>query len=202
MKIYLVSNNLLQENLAYSNNSNLDLIRMARCLNEKGEGLAKKISENNIFNDIEKIYTSFYSSALSTSKYLANKLELQINMDEKLNECKVGMLGNKNMKMVKGLQDHEFSYKLPNGESLIDVGNRINNFIMKISGDNLNTVLFTHKRAILGLLMKYCEVGFNLDDNLILQFNDKIVYDDIDTDIDIYELEFQNNKITNLSRIM
>ena len=197
MKVYLVSNNLLQEGLYYDNNTDLDIVRMTRPLSIEGDNLAKELTNNNIFNDIEKIYTSLYSSSISTSKYLARKLDLRINLTDKLNECKVGMLGSKNMKMVKGLQDHEFSYKLPNGESLIEVGNRLNNFINNINNENV--ILFTHKRIILGYLLKYAKVGYNLDDNLILSYNDNIIYDDTDTNIDIYEIEMENNKVINIS---
>ena len=40
------------------------------------------------------------------------------------------------MKMVKGLQDHDFNYKLPNGESLSDVGCRLNNFVKGVINQN------------------------------------------------------------------
>ena len=121
---------------------------------------------------------------------------MNINLTSKLNECKVGILGNKNMKMDKGLQVHEFSYKLPNRESLIDVGNRLNNFINGISNDNENenVVLFIHKRIILEYLLNYAKVLFNLDDNLILSYNDNI-----DINIDIYEIEIENNKFININ---
>jgi len=201
MKIYLISNNLLLDGLCYESKDDLELIRVLRPLSEEGEKIAKKISENNMLENIEKIYSSYYSSALSSAKYLSNKLELDIKMDERLNDCRVGNLGNKNMKMVKGLQDHDFTYKLPNGESLNDVGNRINNFIKYLINKNEECVLFTHKRAILGFLLKYAKVGYNLDDNLILQFNQKIVYDDSEIEIDIYELIIENNELIDINKI-
>ena len=201
MKIYLISNNLLLDGLCYESKDDLELIRVLRPLSEEGEKLAKKISENNMLENIEKIYSSYYSSALSSAKYLSNKLELDIKMDERLNDCRVGNLGNKNMKMVKGLQDHDFTYKLPNGESLNDVGNRINNFIKYLINKNEECVLFTHKRAILGFLLKYAKVGYNLDDNLILQFNQKIVYDDSEIEIDIYELIIENNELIDIYKL-
>ncbi len=191
MKIYLVSNNSLLEDINYSNTSNLELIRMVRPLSIKGEENAKIISELPIFQNINGIYSSFYSSALQTAKYLQQKLELKIKMNMNLNDCQVGLLGNKNMKMVKGLQEHDFRYKLPNGESLIEVGNRIDTFIKDIKEDNI--VLFTHRRAILGFLLKYAKVDYNLDDNLILEFNNEVIYDDSDTDYDIYEINMQEN---------
>ncbi len=200
-KIYLISNNQLLEGLSYNNSANLDTIRKSRPLNEKGEEIAKALANSPLFQNVENIYCSFYSSSIATSKYLASKLEYKINLDERLNECSVGVLGSKNMKMVKGLQDHEFTYKLPNGESLVDVGTRLNNFIKMLMNKEEEAILFTHKRAILGFLLKYTKVGYNLDENLILEFNGSIVYDDSETDCDIYELVVEKNTIKEINKI-
>ena len=193
MKVYLISNNSLVENINYNSSDNLELIRMIRSLSVTGEEVAKKISNLDIFKNITKIYSSFYSSALSTAKYLQEKLDLEIIMNMNLNDCNVGILGNKNMKMVKGIQDHDFNYKLSNGESLNDVGRRLNNFISSLDDDEV--VLFTHKRAILGYLLLYSKVDYNLDDNLILEYNNEVIYDDSDTDYDIYELDITNQNV-------
>ncbi len=198
MKLYLISNNSLINHLDY-NNIDLDLVRVIRPLSIEGENNAKIICNFKEFANIQKVYSSLYSSAIESAKYLSNKLEIPIILAEELQDCKVGILGSKNMKMVKGLQDHEFTYKLNGGESLIDVGNRLNNYIDKIKEDNI--CLFTHKRAILGYLLKFAKVGYNLDENLILEFNDKIIYDDTDTLFDIYEITYDNNIVINIEKI-
>lgn len=200
MKLYLISNNRLLENLSYNYDASLDDIRLSRPLSLMGEDIANKISEEKELQEVEKIYSSFYSSALGCAKYLAKKLELEINMVEDLNDCQVGHLGSKNMQMLKGIQEREFTYKLPGGESLIDVGNRLDKFIKSIE-DNTLGALFTHKRAILGFILKYAKVGYNLDENLILEFKDAIIYDDSDTDYDIYEVEIENREIINIKTI-
>ena len=125
MKIYLISNNLLLDGFNYETGTDLESVRIIRPLSIEGEEVAAKINESKELQNVEKIYSSFHSSALSTAKYLASHLNLKIIMNNKFNDCKVGALGSKNMKMVKGLQDHDFTYRLPNGESLNDVGNRI-----------------------------------------------------------------------------
>lgn len=199
MKIYLISNNSLLEDITYSRNEDLDDIRKSRPLSIEGEKIASDLANNSLFNEIDSIYSSLYSSAISTAKYMSIKYDYKINLSSELNDCKVGLLGSKNMKMVKGLQDHEFTYKLPNGESLIDAGNRIDSFIKRNIKDN--TVIFTHKRTIVGFLLKYTSVGYNLDENLILQYNDEVIYDDSETNIDIYEVTISNNEIEDIKRI-
>lgn len=198
MKIYLVSNNLLLDGISYDNNASLEQIRMIRPLSVKGEEVAKKIGNIPFFKNVENIYTSFYSSALDTAKYLAKNLDLSITLNENLNDCQVGILGSKNMKMVKGLQDHDFNYKLPSGESLNEVGRRMENFINLISEE---CVIFTHKRAILGFLLNYAKVGYNLYDDLILEFNGHIIYDESETEFDIYELTIENSRVTSIIRL-
>jgi len=199
MKIYLISNNLFADGLNYESGVDLELIRMVRPLSINGELNAEKIAENNLFQNVTKIYSSFHSSALSTSKYLANKYNLEINLDANFNDCKVGYLGSKNMKMVKGLQDHDFNYKLSNGESLAEVGTRLLNEINKLVSNKEDIVIFTHKRAILGYLLKYAKVGYNLDDNLILEYNNKQIYDDSDSNYDIYELTFEGRELIDIN---
>ena len=199
MKIYLVSNNSLLDGLSYDNSDDLELIRIFRPLSIEGENNAQRIGELKDFEEIENIYSSFHSSSIATAKYLSEKLNLQICLNKQFNDCRVGILGSKNMKMVKGLQEHDFTYKLPNGESLNDVGNRLDIEINKLIRMNENVAIFSHKRAILGYLLKKCIIGYNLDDSLILEFNDKQVYDDTDTELDIYELTFENNNLIDIN---
>lgn len=199
MRIYLISNNSLLDGINYENGTPLDIVRLIRPLSIEGEENAKNILNNKQLESVGKIYSSFHSGSLSAAKYLANLLNLNIILNDKFNDCKVGELGNKNMKMVKGLQEHDFNYKLLNGESLNNVGERINKEINNLLEENMNIAIFTHKRAILGFLLKYCKVGYNLDDNLILEYNKKVVYDDTDTSYDIYEITFDNNNLVDIN---
>ena len=66
--------------------------------------------------------------------------------------------------------------------------------------DNETCVLFTHKRAILGYLLKHCKYDYNLDENLIVLYKDQVIYDDNNDLYDIYEIEKKDNKIINIER--
>ena len=66
---------------------------------------------------------------------------------------------------------------------------------------NHNIVIFTHKRAIMGYLLKYLDKGFNLDDRLILTYNDKVILDDVEKDIDIVKIELDHGKILDIDII-
>ena len=43
--------------------------------------------------------------------------------------------------------------------------------------------------------------GYNLDDRLILTYNDKVIIDDVEKDIDIIKLEILHNKIVDIDII-
>ena len=55
MKLYLVSNNSLCDNLKYDFNTDLEKLRMIRPLSVQGEEAALKISKMPILKDVDKI---------------------------------------------------------------------------------------------------------------------------------------------------
>jgi len=199
MKVYLISNNLYENNISYTNKNNLELKKMTRPLSIEGEELAKSISLLDIFNHTNVIYSSEYAGSIETSRYLANRLNKSINIDENLNDCKIGELGNKSIKMVSFMQEHDFDIKLNNGESLSEVGNRIKSSIEKLLYTNYEKIaLFTHRRSILGYLVLVAKTGYNLDDNLVIEYNDNVIYDGAFKDANIIELEFDGRELVNI----
>lgn len=202
MKIILVSNNLYENNLSYSDKDNLEKKKMARPLSVEGEELAKSISLLDTFEHTNMIYSSEYSGAIGTAKYLAERLNKTINIDSTLNDCLIGILGNKSLKMVSFMQEHDFNIKLNNGESLNEVGSRIQSVVQKLLYTNLEkVVLFTHRRGILGYLILNAVTGYNLDDDLVVEFKDKVIYDGAFKDADIIELEFENRVLDRIKVI-
>lgn len=201
MNLYLIVNNNLIDNLKYSDDA-IDLVRTLRLLSIEGESDAKKISEMSNLSDIESIYSSYYASSIDSSKYLSEKYSLDINLDKRLNDCKVGILQGKNIKLVKNLQEHDFNYKLYNGESLNEVGLRMNSVIEEVVSNNENCALYTHKRSILGYFLRFASVGYNLDDELIIEYNNKVIYSTSDKLVEVYKLTFNNNKLEDVEIVL
>ncbi len=202
MKIILVSNNLYENSIAYTDKNDLEKKKMTRPLSIEGEENAKNIALLEEFNHTNMIYASEYSGAISTAKYLANRLNKPINIDSKLNDCKIGVLGNKSLKMVSFMQEHDFDIKLNNGESLTEVGKRMKDVVQKLLYTNFEkVVLFTHRRSILGYLIATCKTGYNLDDNLVIEFGEDVIYDDVFKDADIIELYFDGKDLINVKVI-
>lgn len=200
MTLYLVSNNMVLDDLVYETDETVEEKRINRPLSIEGEKCAVKLVRKI---DANVIYSSNYASALATAKYYASYKDLSININSFLNDSKIGKLGNRNIKMLRFMQERDFDFKFSNGESLNETCNRmniaINNILKKVG--NQNIVIFTHKRAILGYLLKYLDKGYNLDDRLILSYNDLVIIDDIEKDIDIIKLDMKHNKIVDVDII-
>lgn len=196
MNIYLISNNLVLNDITYESDIVLEEKRTSRPLSIEGEALAKRISE--VIN-AQYIYSSNYASALATAKYIAQKNDTIIKIDKRLNDSKIGVLGRHNIKMLRYMQEKNFDYKFDGGESLNDTSNRMNSIFKSIIKDvDDDVVIVTHKRAILALLLKHCEQGLNLDERLILSYNNKVILDDTENDCDIIKIEIEDKKVKNV----
>ena len=202
--IYLVNNALTLNNLAFPDNETLTNKREKRILSIEGEKASQELSLKEEFQDVNKIYASNYVMALETAKYLASKLNIDINIRRELGERILGNLGDKKIRMVQEMQENDFNYKLPGGESLNDVKSRALRFLNQtlINDKDLKIVMFTHNVLITALLLVYCDAGFNLDNRLILNYHDEAIIDGVWKDIRVIELTFNDQELLNIKRIM
>ena len=101
------------------------------------------------------------------------------------------------------MQEHDFNYKLENGESIYEVQKRMEDFLLDIllSTDD-NILVVTHNIALLSLLTKYCNKGYNLYDHLILDYHDEVIYDGTFHDMDIIEFVYDENTCVGFRRVM
>ena len=63
-------------------------------------------------------------------------------------------------------------------------------------------VIFTHKRAFLGYLINILPPSYTLDDNLVIEYDDNVIYDNSKNDIDIYRLTFNNGNLDYIEKII
>lgn len=201
--LYLVSNNYVANNILYKTDDSLESKREKRPLSIEGEKRALKLSKEEVLQDINLIYSSSYASAIATSKYIAENLELTINVSNKLNERKIGLLEDKTLRFFKEQQEHDFNYRLNGGESINSTKTRITSALKEIIKDNedMNILVVTHTTAIISCLLNYCEKGYNLDDRLILNYKEDVIMDGTSNGIDIFKLEFENEELINIEKI-
>ena len=193
-KVFLIVNNMVLNNIDYLTDELVDTKRLTRPLSIEGEEVAKKISLNESFSDVSSIYSSSFSSALQTAKYLSSKLSLTININKAFNERIIGKNNSKfSFQYFKETQEHDFDFKLPAGESFNDTKKRMNSALIKTLKINQDPyiAIFTHTMAVKALLSNYTDINYNLDDDLIINYNDKVIC--TDSVYTIIELCFNEN---------
>lgn len=197
MRLYLVSNNLVLNDLSYETLASVDEKRLNRPLAILGEEKANQLSQKL---KVEALYASSYASALATAKYFSQVSNITIMVNQNFNDVKIGEMGRHNIKMLRFMQDKNFDYQYPSGESLNQAKRRMNLAIQKIISQNDGDILIcSHKRAIMAYLLNYCTIGYNLEENLILSYQDKVILDDTENDIDIVEITIEDNKVVDIN---
>lgn len=202
MEIILVSNNVIENNLIYSN-LKLDKNKIRLPLVNRMKDLAKDVSLLSIFNNANAIYSSLSPSAILFAKTLGKRINKPVYELETLNDAKLGNIHLQSIKDVYFMQEHDFNIKLTGGESLNEAGKRLDKEINHIVYlNNLNkVVIFTHQRLILGYLTCKCNYSYTLEDNLVLDFNENILYNDVKEDYFIYKLLFEDKNIINIEKV-
>lgn len=200
--LYLINNSLTMNNLVFPSKERLEQKREKRILSIEGEEESKRLANDENLQNVQYIYSSSYVMSIATAKYLAQKLELDINIKSELGERILGDLGDKKIRMINELQENDFDYKLVGGESLNDVKKRMNNFVnqLLVKHEDKSIALFTHNVAITCLLSNWCSKGFNLDNRLILNYEDDAIIDGTWDGINIIELVFDTKKLISIKR--
>ncbi len=136
-------------------------------LSVKGEKQAQELSENLELQNIDVLWSSSYSRAKGTAKYIASKNNLNINIDESLNERKLGNMED----LANWMKDKKYGvvqsylldqkYKGRNGESCEEATVRITKFLNFILGEysNKRVALVSHGAVLSFLLTNWCEVN-------------------------------------------
>ena len=154
--VYLIRHaETVDENGIRNTNEDSQMINEKEILSVEGEEQAKRLSENVELNNLDTIWSSSYTRAKATAKYIANTNDLPINLDSNLSERKLGNLKElgefmKNKKTrdpsQEQLLDREF--KTSDGESAEETRQRMNKFFDKIlkEYEGKRIAIISHRR--------------------------------------------------------
>ncbi len=169
-----------------------------------GEKRAEILCNKDIFNNIDVIYASNMVRSQQTAKYLCTKLNLPLNIDERINERKIGIRNDDIVKDWYIKQYLDPKYKMKEGESQEEVNNRMHDFINEVlyKYNNKKIAVFTHGYAITFAILKWCKLeNITKDRVLTYSFNNKIFYDKILNAPEVFKLTFDNDKLLNIELI-
>ena len=202
--IYLIRHaETVDENGIRNTSEDSQLINEKEILSVEGEEQAKKLSSNKELQNIDVIWSSIYTRAKATAKYIANKNNLPFNLDNDLSERKLGNLKELGEFMKdKATRDPsqeqllDRTFKTSDGESAEQTRERMNKFFDKIlkEYEGKRIAVISHGGSIKFFLLNWCEVNKDV----------KLVYKDIVLDITspcLLKMTFRKNKLMNIEQI-
>ncbi|MBR1416249.1 MAG: histidine phosphatase family protein [Bacilli bacterium] len=204
MKIYLVRNlETLSNAYNFLNKKDSDeLLREKEILSVTGENHARELSKYSLFKNVDSIYSSNYISTLSTAKYIAKENNIKINVSFNFNDRRLGATDDVDMDLFDYKTYHNFDYKLRLGESINDIKKRASLELKNIlKQDYTKVVIVSHEVVLISLLLNWCELGYNCDNDIILTYKDKVVCDTNINPGDVYELYFDGTTLKSLEKI-
>ena len=171
--IYLIRHTeTVKENGIRNTNEDFQSINEKEILSVQGEEEARKLSKNIELKNLDAIWSSYYTRAKATAKYIAYENNLQYNLDKRLSERKLGniedlakFMNNKETRDPSREQLAFPEFKTRDGESANDTNKRMNEFIgellEKYKGKRIAVV--SHGGAIKFYLLSYCSVNEKLN---------------------------------------
>lgn len=166
-------------------------------LSVDGEKYAEQMSNLPELLKVEILYSSHYVRAMSTAKYIAEKNNIILNVDERLGERRFGV--NNMSELPSTFFEHQFrnwDYKLTNGESVNEVSKRMNEALSEILDVNRDKkiAIISHGTAIFAMLKKWCNIKLNEETKLVeIYFNNELVFDGSWKCPELFKLEFDDN---------
>jgi broad specificity phosphatase PhoE len=136
-------------------------------LSVDGEKKAKKLSKKSYLKSIDMLWSSNHVRAISTAKYIADENNIDINIDSRFGERKLGDLAALKQLAIDKTNDYSSyavdqlvnpNFKNKDGESNVEVMERMFEGISHLleSNSNKRIAIVTHGAAIKFLLMKWC----------------------------------------------
>lgn len=180
------------------------MINEKEILSIKGEEDSKRLSKNEELKNIDTIWCSSYVRAKQTAKYIAEENNLQINLDDRLNERKLGNLEEiaifmKDKKTRDPSQEQLVypKFKTSDGESAEDTNKRMTEFLKECLNENKGKkiAIVSHGGSIKFLLLNWCKVN----ENMKLEYKDKELNV---TSPSLLKLTFKDEELMNIEQII
>ena len=172
-------------------------------LSSEGEKRAEILSKEKELQKIDAIYTSNCVRTLQTAKYMMESQNLKANIDERLDERRVGIPNDDIYPDWFERQYKDENFKTVGGESQIDVRNRMDEAITEILKQHKDKriAIFSHAYAITFYLLKYCKLVNIQENKFTFEFNNRIIFDKKINAPEVFKLTFDNEELMSIESI-
>ena len=194
--IYLIRHaETVEENGIRNTEESSQIINEKEILSVYGEEQSKELSENKELKNIDVIWTSSYTRAKATTKYIANNNNLCINIDSNLNEL-AEFMKNKNTRDPSQEQLLDRKFKTSDGESAEETNQRMTKFFDRILKEyaGKKIAVISHGGSIKFFLLNWCEVNKEI----------KLVYKNVVLDITspcLLKMTFRGDELINIEQL-
>ena len=164
----------------YNTSQNKTIRNEKIILSVEGEKRAEILSNEEELQELDAIYTSNCVRTLQTAKYIVEKQGLKVNIDERLDERRVGKPNDDIVKDWFRMQYLDENYKTEGGESQKEVRQRFEEAFNEIAEANSGKriAIFSHGYAITFFLMKWCKLDYISEkDTLCFSYNGNVIMD-------------------------
>jgi len=204
--VYLIRHSvrMKRDNIETYNTTQPRIIKEEKIiLSSEGEKRAELLSKEEELQNIDVLYTSNCVRTLQTAKYMMESQNLKANIDERLDERRVGKINDKEVPDWFVRQYKDIDYKTVGGESMREVRNRFNEVIEEIieKHKDKRIAVFTHGYAITSYLLKYCKLVHISEERLEVEYNGKTLYNKRLNAPEVFKLTFDNEKLINIELI-
>lgn len=181
---------------SYNTNQDKLILNEKIILSSEGEERAKILCNTDELDNIDSVYTSNCVRTLQTAKYLLERHNLKVKIDDRLDERRAGKPNDKDVPDWFLKQYFDVNYKTEGGESQLDVQNRMSEVINEIleSNKDKRVAIFTHGYAITFYLLKYCKLLDIHDRKLKYEYKGNILFDKTINAPEVFKLTFNDNK--------
>ncbi|MBQ3408729.1 MAG: histidine phosphatase family protein [Clostridia bacterium] len=160
-------------------------------LSVTGEKRAELLSNEPELQNIDVVYASNCVRTLETAKYMVEKQNLKVNIDERFDERRLGSDNSKKYPNWFELELTDENFKTEGGESQVDVRARFIPAFDEAVRDNKGKriAIFSHGIAIAYFLLRWCKVErVDADKRFCLSFNGKVFFDKIYNSPEVFKI--------------
>ncbi len=193
----------MKSNFSESNDC-LQLQNEKQILSSEGEKRAEVLSEADELKDIDVVISSNYVRAMSTAKYIADKNNKEIIIEDGFGERRFGIDSWDELpKSFENKQLADENYKIESGESRSEVTTRMLNALNKIleqyNGKRIAVV--SHGTGMNYLFIKLGVANILKDSILKFRFKGEEFFDGKYNAPELFKLEFEKKTLVNIENI-
>ena len=196
--IYLMRHSITEKVNYLKDNDSLLVRNQKQILTIDGEELAKKVSNNEIFSDIDMVISSNYVRAMATAKYFTK--DDKLNIVEDFGEREFGIDDYKDIPTdFYERQLKEDDYKVGQGESQKEVRERMSKALLEVVNNNegKTILIVSHHTSIIFLLKKWCSIS----DNKCLLYKDKVILENGCGNCETVKLLFKDGELIEIENM-